>query len=399
MFRQLRPPTVRDYALLSDTEQAKRGLRITKLFFFFYYGSIGTLAPFLNVYFEQIGLSGVQIGWLGSIPPLIALFANPFWGAISDRWQIHRGVLTGLTFIAGIVSLLFLTSTLFWPLLLATVLMTFFRRPVGSIIDGAAVEIVKQTGDTYGHQRLWGSLGFVVVSYTLGQFLTNGNLQIAFWVHFLILSVACTAISLRLPLASSKERVNILAGLTQLSKERSYRYFLAAVAFSGMGLGGYLSFLSLYMIDLGGTARELGILWVAVAIMEIPVMYFGARHLERIGYRPVLLASFLVFVIGWALMAFATSPLYLILNVLIISSAFACYWVSVVNHASASAPAGLSATAQALIGAMQGGLGWSLGTVSAGYLWDSAGGGTAVYLFAAGTALVAALLFWWGSRE
>lgn len=397
MFRQLRPPTVRNYDLESDADGLRRGLFFTRVFFFLYFGAIGTLAPFLNVYLEQIGLSGVQIGWIGSIPPLIALFANPLWGAISDRWQIHRAVLTMLTFVGGLASLLFLTTTLFWPLLFATVLMTFFRRPIGSILDGAAVEIVKKTGDTYGRQRMWGSLGFVVVSYALGQLLADGDLRLAFWGHTFVLTVVGTLVALRLPLSGGNERVNIFAGLNQLAKTRTYRYFLLSLALSGMGMACYIAFLSLYMIDLGGGPRELGILWVAVAIMEIPVMYFGARQLERIGYRPVLQFSFFIFLIGWLIMAFATSPLYLILNVLIISCGFACYWVSVVNYASASAPEGLSATAQAMVGAVQSGLGWSIGSVVAGYLWDWSGG-TAVYLFAAAVALLAGISFWWGNR-
>lgn len=403
MFRQLRPPTVRDYVDPNDLEavkaaEAKRGLFTAKIIFFCYYGAIGSLAPFLNVYLEEIGLTGVQIGWIGSIPPLIALFANPFWGAVSDRWQIHRGVLAGLTFVAGLISLLFLTSTLFWPILIIMILMTFFRRPVGSIIDSTAVEMVKQTGDTYGRQRLWGSVGFVVISYGLGWVLTGRSLTYAFWFHAVLLSVVTTAISLRLPVEGGKERVNILAGVRQLAGRRSYRGFLAAVAFFGMGMSGYLAFLSLYMIDLGGSERDLGLLWVAVAIMEVPVMYFGARSFERFGYGTVLQLSFFGFIIGWAIMAFATSPIYLILNVLIISSSFACYWVSVVNYASETAPEGLSATAQALLGAVQSGLGWSIGSVVAGYLWDSSGA-TTVYLFSASAVTVAALCFWWGNRK
>lgn len=398
MFRQLRPPTVRHYHDSSDAERAQSGLFIAKIFFFCYYGSIGALAPFLNVYLEQIGLSGVQIGWIGSIPPLIALFANPFWGAVADRWQIHRVVLAGLTFLAGLISLLFLASTNFWPLLLVTVFMTFFRRPIGSIIDGTAVEMVKITNDTYGRQRLWGSVGFVVISYGLGWLLTGRALTYAFWFHALLLSVVTTAVSLRLPIQGGKERVNIFVGVRQLAVKRSYRGFLASVGFFGVGMSSYLTFLSLYMIDLGGSERDLGLLWVAVAIMEVPVMYFGARSFEHFGYRRILQFSFFGFMIGWTIMAFVSTPLYLILSTLIISSSFACYWVSVVNYASESAPAGLSATAQALIGAVQGGLGWSIGSVVSGYLWDTAGG-TAVYLFAAVAAVVAAICFWWGNRE
>ena len=76
---------------------------------------------------------------------------------------------------------------------------------------------------------------------------------------------------------------------------------------------------------------------------------------------------------------------------------FGFFWVAAVGFASNSAPAGLGATAQALMGAAMTGLGWGIGSVIAGYLWDLAGG-EAVYFFAALAALLAALIFTFGNR-
>src|SRR5690606_34079070 len=129
---------------------------------FFYFAAIGCLTPFLNVYFAHLGLSGAQIGWLGSLAPLIALTANPFWGAVADHWQIHRTVLALCAFAAGLVSLLYLVVDSFWPLLAVLVIMSFFRTPIGSLVDGTVMDIVRRTGQAYGRQRMWGSIGFVL---------------------------------------------------------------------------------------------------------------------------------------------------------------------------------------------------------------------------------------------
>jgi MFS family permease len=78
-----------------------------------------------------------------------------------------------------------------------------------------------------------------------------------------------------------------------------------------------------------------------------------------------------------------------------------CYgvvWQAAVNYAGESAPPGLSATAQALIGAAQSGVGWSLGAVTAGYVFDAAGG-SMVFALGASAAALAGLLFWWGNRQ
>jgi hypothetical protein len=49
------------------------------------------------------------------------------------------------------------------------------------------------------------------------------------------------------------------------------------------------------------------------------------------------------------------------------------------------------------MGAAQSGLGWALGSVVAGYLWDLANGHVVLF-FAAATMALAALIFWMGNR-
>ena len=71
---------------------------------------------------------------------------------------------------------------------------------------------------------------------------------------------------------------------------------------------------------------------------------------------------------------------------------FGVFWVAVVGYASEAAPQGLNATAQSLMGAAMSGLGWSLGSVCAGYLWDLANGHV-VFFFAALMAILALIIF------
>lgn len=396
LFSQLRPPTVRTTATAASARGA-RGLLITKVYFLLFYAAIGTITPFLNVYLEKNGLTGAQIGVISSLPPLISLLASPFWSAIADRWQIHRTILTLLPLLAGLTSLLFLTSVQFLPVLGIIVTMTFFRNPVSALVDSTAVSLVKQSGSTYGRQRLWGSLGFATVSYTMGRLLTTDDLSIAFWAHALILCLGCTVLGLLLPVQSQHQRVDLVAGLRVLAGQRSFLGFMVAVVLFGFAMSSYLTFLSLHMLNLGGSATQVGLMWLTMAGIEVPIMFFGARSIERYGYRRILQLSFFGFILGWGMMAFVNSPIVLILNVLWIGTCFSCYWVSVVNYADLAAPPGLNATTQALLAAGQSGLGWSLGAIAAGYLWDGAGA-TALFLVAAGAVALAALSFWWSNR-
>jgi PPP family 3-phenylpropionic acid transporter len=93
----------------------------------------------------------------------------------------------------------------------------------------------------------------------------------------------------------------------------------------------------------------------------------------------------------------SSTPIQVIMVVLAMGICFGIFWVAAVGYASEAAPPGLSATAQALMGAGMTGLGWSLGSVAAGYLWDNING-HAIFFFSAVMAVLAALIFRLGSR-
>jgi PPP family 3-phenylpropionic acid transporter len=397
IFRQLRlVPTLARKTSASGGD-LRRGLVTAKLFYFFYFAAIGSLVPFLNVYFARLGLSGAQIGWLSSIAPLIALTANPFWGAVADRWQVHRWVLALCAFAAGLVSLFYLMVDSFWPLMVVVVVVSFFRTPIGSLVDSAVIDMVRRVGSSYGHQRMWGSVGFVLVTVVLGRVVAADDLQIAFWLHGLLLVVVCTWLGLHLPVTGRDGRVSLPAGLKRLVGQRSYMAFLGAMALLGMGTSSFVNFLGLQILELGGNEWMIGLAWAMNGAAEFPMMLFGSRWFGRVPHGRLIQVGFVGYALVWTLMALATAPLALVLASALNGFCYGTVWVAAVNYASEAAPPGLSATAQALVGAVQSGIGWSLGSVIAGYLWDLQGGPT-VFLTATLAALAGVLVFSIGSR-
>lgn len=376
----------------------KRGLLIAKLYYLFLFGAIGCLAPFINVFFQQRGLTGVQIGWLGSIAPLVALAANPIWGTIADRWQIHRQVLALCALVAGTVTLFFLWVDGFWIFVVLVMILTFFRTPIAAILDSTVMDLVKRIDASYGRQRLWGTVGFVVVTFGLGRMLIVYDLSLVFWVHTVFLGVGCFVLSFFLPVQSIKQKVNVGQGIRVLIGQRNYVSFLLAMILQGMAMAGYVGFLGLQVLALGGTEQQVGLAWAISALMEIPIMYFGVRWFARYSYRRLILAACVGFTLVWTLVGLSMTPNQVIFVVLGSGVCFGIFWVSAVGYANQAAPPGLSATAQALMGAAMAGLGWSLGSIIAGYLWDNMNG-HAVFFTAAGMAFVAMLIFWLGSRE
>lgn len=368
------------------------GLWVAKLYYLAFFAAIGALAPFFNIHLSNQGLSGAQIGLLGSIPPIIALLANPFWGAIADRWQIHQQVLALCALGAGLLTLPFLWVSGFWPLLLLVILMIFFRSPVPALLDSAVMDLVARAGASYGRQRLFGSIGFVAFSYGLGHLLSPHNMDAIFWLHGLLLAIVCAGLSLFLPIERLASRPNLLSGLAQLWRQPGYPNFLLMNVLMGAGAASFIGFVGLHLLALGGSEAEVGMVYALNAVTEIPILFIGSLLLARVRTRALIAVGLVGFAAVYIVMALSPAPIYILSAAPLLGVLYASFWMAVVDYAAQSAPAGLRATGQALVGAAQGGLGWAIGAIVGGLLWD-ASGGAAVLWGAAALMLLAALVY------
>ncbi len=51
---------------------------------FLFYGTMGTVMPFLPTFYKHLGVSDVNIGVLGAISPAITFIVSPLWSAFAD---------------------------------------------------------------------------------------------------------------------------------------------------------------------------------------------------------------------------------------------------------------------------------------------------------------------------
>ena len=105
----------------------QRALWIARLYYFGFFAALGAIVPFFNVYLQQRGMSGTEIGLVSALPPIIALISNPFWSGVADRWQTHQRVLATLAVVAGVASLAFIWVSSFWAILAVLCVVAFFR--------------------------------------------------------------------------------------------------------------------------------------------------------------------------------------------------------------------------------------------------------------------------------
>lgn len=89
--------------LVTCFSRLNRRLLIYKTFYFFFFSAIGSLFPYLAVFYKQLWLSAHETGILIGIRPLIQLFGTSMWGVIADTFKKSK-VIFMVSLIAWLVS-------------------------------------------------------------------------------------------------------------------------------------------------------------------------------------------------------------------------------------------------------------------------------------------------------
>jgi PPP family 3-phenylpropionic acid transporter len=138
-------------------------------FFFFYFGAIATMLPYLVLYYGELGLAGRQIGFLTALPPLITLISAPLWTGVADTTHRHRLVMT-MSLIFSIIFILAVSMVIsFWQLLPLVVLFAFAIAPTTPLADSATMSMLEGEREMYGRVRLGGTFGWGVASLMAGM--------------------------------------------------------------------------------------------------------------------------------------------------------------------------------------------------------------------------------------
>ena len=130
------------------------------LYYFGYWGVVGSYIPFLYVHFQEIGLTGTQIALFATMLPLMMLTTAPLIANYADRSKRRRAILAICIVLVGGSMFLLGQGETFWHLLPLMLLMSFVRSPIAGIGDGLVARMAVKNGVNFGSMRLFGSFGF-----------------------------------------------------------------------------------------------------------------------------------------------------------------------------------------------------------------------------------------------
>ena len=144
---------------------------ILRLLFCSYAMAIGTLHPFLSVYYHSLGYDGSLIGVLGSITPLTKFLVGPIWGYFSDKAERPNTVLcTALLFsLIGQVSVHLYNSD-YRSMIVVLCFTAICNAPIKPLIDSVAIGQLHDRSQ-FGTLRLCALIGSGLASSVAGRFL------------------------------------------------------------------------------------------------------------------------------------------------------------------------------------------------------------------------------------
>ncbi len=393
--------------LLGDRRRARLGpTALASAYYFFYFGAVGAYFPFIGLFYQGLGLSGLQIGLLASIGPLCNLTTGTLWSSLADRFRLHRPLLVALSFAPLLPALLTpllaahvpaaYESWKFGAMVVLAVMANIFASGLGPLIDSATLELVEGTARSYGDIRLWGTLGYISHVLLVGWAVQNLGLEWLFYSYAASLALA-GLVALGLPDRQRLLRTTFSAGFRQLLVQPSFSLFLVGSLVSGAAVYGAFSFYSLHLQMLGGTATLVGYANALSALSELPVLRYSRKLLRWLGAWGSMMLGGVTYAGRWALVAVAGQPLAVLWTQALHGPSFGAFLVGSVAYADERAPVGLNATAQALLTAASFGLGAALGAGVGGWVFDALGA-SGFFLAVAATNL-AGLLFLVAARR
>lgn len=340
-------------------------------FYFLYYAAAAALVPFLIVYYQNLGLTGTQIGFLAGIPPLVSLFSAPLWGGFFDVTKRQKLLLVVAISAAILLALTLSTLKAFAWLIPVVILFAFFSSPIMPLVDSTTMSLLGDEKQNYGRIRLWGAVGWGVIAPIVGWLIKTSSITWAFWSYALIMA-AGLLIAAGIPV-SGRIRAALQNRTQAFLTSPRWLAFLTVAFCGGMALSMISNFLFIFLRDLNANEFLLGLTLTVATLSELPVLYFSDRLLGRWSASKLMSVAMLFYVIRALAYTFVKIPWFALPVQLLHGPTFSLMWLSGVSYADEIAPAGLGATAQGLFSGVMLGIGSATGAVFGGLLYDHFG--------------------------
>lgn len=360
-------------------------------FYFFYFASLGALAPYWGLYLKSLGFTAAAIGTMMAVIMATKIISPNIWGWVAD----HTGKRMAIVRLGGLLSVLSFAGVFisqeYWWLLIVMMVFSFFWNATLPQFEATTFTHLGEQTHRYSSVRLWGSVGFIVAVWLIGQQLDGSKIS---YLPMILMGLFVTiwGSSLIVPEDAASHLKLTDEPLRVVLKRPEVVGLLAVCFLIQMGHGPYYTFYSIYMQDHGYSLSFIGFLWALGVIAEVIVFMRMHKLVPRYGLKSLLVASLILAACRWIIIGLfpMNTPLIVMAQTLHAAS-FGIYHAVAIQLIHNYFVGQHQGQGQALYSSVSFGAGGAIGSLYAGYTWESLGT-TATFIIAAVVSLIAAFI-------
>lgn len=341
-------------------------------FMLMHFFGTGAFTPYLQLYFQEKGLSPVAIGTLTGIGPALAVIMPVFWGLVGDRSQRVRLLLAATSTLAAVSFMGLSLGDSLAVLVILIGLFNAFSLASGPLSTAIILEEADRLRTGYGPLRMWGSVGFAIGILSAGRLVAQYGTQAIFIAY-----AVPTLLSL-VPLLWLREGAVKAGGFStrDILKVLSNRALLVLLAITfawRVTSAGYYTFFTIYITDMGASASMVSIAWALGLAGEVTVLRFSNRIARRVGISGLLAMGLLGSAVRWLAYSLAPGPEWTLPFQVLHGLTFGATTTAAVLAVDRIFPNELRSTGQGVLSMVMWGLGGLLGSVLVGVLFQNVG--------------------------
>jgi PPP family 3-phenylpropionic acid transporter len=365
-----------------------------RILYFLVFCCTAAWLPIFAEYLKDHHLSGIRIGIILSITPLMMFLVQPFYGMLADRFGYKKCLLLS-SFLAAVSYLFYLVEGVgFGYLLIVTVFMSLFYNTIQPLLDSLSLTLVeKDPTFSYGTLRIAGAMGWAFTGIVAGHYIDVVNTTVIFLISAICMILTFIfAFALKKDIEKIRSTEQSFANTWEVFSNRTLIFLLCCVFFISAGATTIWNFYSIYMKENGATASLVGYGISFQGLCELPLFYFSAKIISRLGIKTTLIITVFTTAARMFLYSVVKNPHAAIFIEVLHGISWSLLWVVCVEYVNMLVNEKWRATGQSLLYAAYFGAGAIAGNFWTGYLYDMKMKIAAIFLLNAGIVALVGLL-------
>ncbi|XP_050431040.1 major facilitator superfamily domain-containing protein 6-A-like isoform X2 [Adelges cooleyi] len=360
-----------------------KNLLFMKMNYFFAYGAYAPIVPFISTIGKQRGYSAFVMGIALTALQIPSLIVRPTLGSITDVYKCRRFmflagevlfalVVIGLVFIPGatasemIDDKIVFETMLFWAFFCIIFLLCLGAVIRSIMEDTICVSLLGDNVNNYGRQKVWGSIGYGVVSIISGasvDWFSKGkdykDYRPGYVISFFF-SIMDIYVSTGIKVVQVKKNKTIGGDLKNVATDfRVIIFFISIICF-GFLMAFIQNFLFWYLEDITNLYHPEIKPWIKTVqglflitqyfLSEVPLYFLSSFIIKRIGHMNVFSLAFLALSIRFMLYSLIKNPIIALSVEILHGFTNALTESAAVAYAAKLSPVGAEGTMQGLIG-------------------------------------------------